>query len=150
MRKLLLSVGLLVGLTSFATAQTAVQQSASQLNAGLVCQVAASPAVNTQNTLTFNVPAGQSLYLTSVYLAAAQDATGGAVSNVRFTTTNLQSLEWDFSQASAASTYAVVANYTNPAGIVKSAVGPLNVTIVSPSAATHTAFPMNACGYFAP
>jgi hypothetical protein len=138
---------------AFGQSASIVQQSGTQLNAGTVCAVAANPQVATQNTLTFAVPSGLSFYLTSIYLAASQDATGAASSNTRFTTTNLQSMEWDMSMASAASTNLVVVNYGNPAGIVKSAQGPLNVTIVSPAATgggAHTAFAMNACGYFAP
>ena len=149
-RKFLLAAGLVTAMEA-AGAQTLTQQSPTQLNAGSVCQAVGTPAVNTQNTLTFTVPAGQYLYLTSVYLSVEADSTGTtAVALQRFTTTNLQSLEWDFSFAGVVNTNFVVANYANPAGIAKSAIGPVSVTIVSPAAAAHDAFPMNACGYFAP
>ena len=117
---------------------------------GVICQTAANPAVNTQNTLTFNVPAGVSLYLTKVRLDVVADGTGGtALSIGRFTTTNLNGIEWDTSFAGTASTATNAANESNPNGLVKSAVGPLNVTIVSPAAGTHNAYPMHACGFFA-
>lgn len=132
-----------------ALGQTAVQQSATQLNAGISCQVAANPAVATANTLTFAVPASQSFYLTSLLVTGAADATGGAVAIGRITTTNLQSVEWDFSTAGTASTTTAVISLANSAGLIKSAVGPLNATIVSPSS-THIAYGMTACGYFAP
>lgn len=139
------------GLATAATAQTAVQQSATQLNSGTSCQVAANPAVNTQNTLTFAVPASQSLYLTSVGVNVVADGTGGtALSIGRFTSTNLQSFEIDLSFAGTVNTQTGYTVLANPAGLVKSAVGPLNVTIVSPATGTHNAYPMFACGYYAP
>lgn len=151
MKRLLLSLGLAVALFGSAFAQVATQQSATQLIAGLVCQAAGTPAVNTQNTLTFVVPSGQSLYLTSIKMAVEADGTGGtAIALGRFTSTNLQSLEWDVSFVGTANTFQDVISMANPAGIVKSAVGPLSVTIVSPAAGTHNAYAMQACGYYAP
>jgi hypothetical protein len=79
------------------------------------------------------------------------DGTGGTPLNIgRFTTTNLQSLEWDFSFAGTASTQQTPIVITSSNGFVKSAQGPLNVTIVSPAGGTHNAYPMGACGFFAP
>lgn len=151
MKRFLLSFGLLPLLAGLACGQVSVQQSASHLDTGVTCQVIGTPAVNTQNTLTFVVPSGQALYLTSIKLAVEADGTGGtALSLGRFTTTNLQSLEWDVSFVGTANTYQDVIAMSNPAGIVKSAIGPLSVTIVSPAGGAHNAYPMMACGYFAP
>jgi hypothetical protein len=149
--RLLLVPALLFGLAGAAQAQTAVQQSASQLNAGIVCAVAANPAVNTQNTLTFTVPAGQSLYLTSVGVNVVADGTGGTTLAIgRFTSTNLQSFEIDVSFAGTVNTQLGYTTLANPAGLIKSAVGPVSATIVSPAGGAHNAYPMFACGYFAP
>jgi hypothetical protein len=152
MRKLLFSAALLLGSIAAAFGQqgSSVTQTATQLNAGVTCQTAANPAVNTQNTLTFSVPAGQYLYLTYLYLNIVADGTGGTpVSIGRFTTTNLASVEWDMSFAGTASTQSGAINAANASGLVKSAVGPVNVTIVSPAAGAHNAYAMTACGFYA-
>jgi len=160
MRKITIALGLSLALLlqlniHAANAQavasgSAVQQSGSQNIAGSVCQVAVNPAVNTQNTLTFAVPSGQYLYLTHLYLSITADGTGGTTLNEgRFTTTNLQSLEWDISFAGTAFTSATPIIHDNSGAFVKSALGPLNVTIVSPAGGAHNAYPMSACGYFA-
>ena len=158
MRKFLLSGVSALALVTGAQAQVSpnvVTETATTPRSGVVCQ-SVQATVATQNTLTFAVPAGQSLYLTHLYLAAAQDATGGAATNLNFTSTNLgsttaaSSLAWQLSAASGANTMTVVAQTDNPNGFVKSAVGPLNVTIISPASQTHIAFPMNACGFLAP
>lgn len=149
MRKFLLSLFALGLLALPAQAQVATQQSGTQLTAGAVCQTIASPAVNTANTLTFTVPAGQYLYLTSVNVTGSGDSTGGAINNGRITTTNLQSVEWDFTFPSGTSAFLQIVSMTNPNGLIKSAQGPVSATIVSPQS-THTAYGMTACGYFAP
>ena len=157
MRKFLLSGVSALALVTGAQAQVSpnqVTETATTPRTGVVCQ-SVQATIATQNTLTFNIPAGQSFYLTHYYLAAAQDATGGALTNLNFTSTNLggattTSLAWQVSAASAAGAYAIVAQADNPNGIVKSAVGPGTATIVSPASQTHVAFPMNACGFFAP
>jgi hypothetical protein len=58
MRKFLLSAVSLLALHGAAFGQTSVQHTATHLDAGISCQAAANPAVNTQNTLTFAVPSG--------------------------------------------------------------------------------------------
>lgn len=149
MKRLLISLGLLPVLSGIAFGQVAVQQSASHLDTGVQCQTIGTPAVNTANTLTFTVPAGQSLYLTRILLTGGGDSTGGAVNNGRITTTNLQSLEWDFTFPTGTSSFLQIASENNPNGFVKSSVGPISVTIVSPQS-THVAYGMSACGFFAP
>jgi hypothetical protein len=133
-----------------AIAQTSTQQTATHLDSGIVCATAANPQVATQNTLTFTVPAGQRLYLTNVYIQVVADGTGGtALAIGRFTTTNLQAIEWDVSFAGTASTASNPIVISGPAGFLTSAVGPVSATIVSPTGGTHNAYAMTACGYYA-
>lgn len=151
MRKFLLSSVSALAIVTSAYAQQSpnvVTETATTPRSGVICQ-SVNATINVQNTLTFNVPQGQALYLTHLWLAAAQDATSGAVTNLNFTTTNLQSLSWGLSSPATANSFAVVASHDNPNGFVKSAVGPVSVTIVSPTQQAHAAFPMNACGFFA-
>jgi hypothetical protein len=70
---------------------------------------------------------------------ACEDATGGAVSNVNFTSTNLSGgPQWSLSMASAAST---CSRWQEPlATPLKSTTPGAALTVVSPAAATHTAF----------
>lgn len=151
MRKILLASVSALALVTAAYGQVSpnvVTETATTPRSGVQCQ-SVTATINTQNTLTFTVPSGLRLYLTHLYLASAQDATAGAVTNLNFTTTNLQSLAWQVTQAATANLYTLVAQHDNANGFAVSAVGPLNVTIVSPTAQGHAAFPMNACGFFA-
>lgn len=137
-------------------AQTAVQQSSTRLDAATFTAVGTNwNTVNTQSTATITPPAGLSVYITAIYLSACQDATGGASSNVNFTTTGLgsgatASPQFALSQASAASTCTGQPGMINFATPLKSAAPGTNVTVVSPSAATHTGFGVEVFGYFAP
>ena len=140
---------LALAVPAFADSGSVVQETATSPRAATVCQEAGSPQVNTQNTLTFAVPAGQYLYLQSVYFNVIADGTGGTTLAIgRFTTTNMQSMEWATSFAGTANTAASAISQGWPLG-VKSALGPLNVTFVSPAGGTHNAYPMTACGYYA-
>src|ERR1700676_5192291 len=95
MRNLLRSTALFAGLAlglSGALAQTAVQQGATRLGAAGQ-QVSNAPGVNSTQaagTLTINAVAGQSIYITALYVAACGDGTASTSSiQQNFTTTNL-------------------------------------------------------------
>jgi hypothetical protein len=89
--------------------------------------------VNTQSTATATPQAGQFVYIVGLYLAACQDATGGAVSNVNWTTTNLGGAEWPISAAAAASTCTQQPGVLMFATPVKSAAPGTAVTISIPN-----------------
>lgn len=155
MRKLFVSfvvgLGLLLAGVSPVWAQAAgqpVTHTGQHFDAAVGVQAVAAPAVNTQNTLTIPAQSSKYIYITSIQLGACQDAVGGAISNVNFTTTNLNGLVWQVSQASAVNTCItppIVLLFPNG---LKSAQPGLAATIVSPAAATHTAFPMYVTYYY--
>jgi hypothetical protein len=154
MRRALFSLAFLLGLAGAAAAQVSVQQSPSRLDASTAVAVGTNfDTVNTQSTATVTPPAGQFVYITRIELESCQDATGGAVSNVNFTSTGLgsgatASPQWELSQAAAASTCTFRdVNLVTP---LKSATQGTNVTVVSPSAATHTGFGIKVYYYLAP
>lgn len=156
MRKILLSLAFLLGLASVASAQQTIQQVPQDLTAAQWAVVGTNfNTVNTQSTATITPPAGLFVYITAMYLTACQDATGVASANTSFTTTGLGS------GATAAPQFAYGAPLTvdscisqpgliNFAKPLKSANAGTNVTVVSPSAATHTGFGIVVFGYFAP
>ena len=114
-------------------------------------QAIASPAVNTQSTLTIPAVAGESIFVDYIALGACEDATGGALSNQNFTSTNLDGFVWQSSEpSSTASSCVVPQRFEFPFGGLKAAAAGAAVTIVSPAAATHTAFPMLAAYHYAP
>jgi hypothetical protein len=89
---------------------------------------------------TLTPPPGQSIYICAIYLKACQDATGGAVSNVNFTSTGITgNPQWGLSQASGASTCTNSDGQMNFSTPLK---GQANtpVVVTSPSSATHTGF----------
>lgn len=113
----------------------------------------ATAAVNTQTTLTLSAPSpGLSIYVCSVYLTVAQDATATAGVNVVTTSTNFNSFALSYSIAATADLTSVYGfTWGAPAsGCVKAAQPGTAVTFVSPSATTHTAFTWNATYYVAP
>ncbi len=137
-----------------AMAQTAVQQSSTRLDAGQGVAVSTNyNTVNTQGVATITVPAGLYAYITRIELEAIQDATATAAVNSAFTSTNLgtgaaASPQWGFSLAATAD--ATLFRDVNMAAPLKSQVPGTNVTITSPTAATHLAFGIKVYYYLAP
>lgn len=132
LRRLGYTVALLLALAGAARAQTIADQS----------QSIAAPAVNTQNTLTIPAVTGLFARVDEIVIGACQDATGNALSNVNFTTTNLGSLAWQVGSAAGASTCIQPVVLTMPQGGLKAAAASVAVTIVSPAASLHAAYPM--------
>jgi len=128
-----------------------VQQNATRLDAGTLVAVGTNwNTVNTVSTATATPQAGQSVYVTGLYMASCQDATGGATSNVNFTTTNLSGLEFAISQASAASACTGSPGLIQFSTPLKAAAAGTAVTLVSPTAATHTGYSTEIIWYSAP
>jgi hypothetical protein len=129
---------------------TLVQQSATQLNAATkFCTTTAT--VNSQVTCTMTPSGGNSVYLTSLDLAACQSNTGGtAISNATFTSTNITgSPVWQISLVTTANTCSPVHTIVLPTPLKASTPGTA-VTIVSPAANTQVAFTITASWYEAP
>lgn len=157
MRRLLLSFALLAGLLAPAAAQNVqVQQSSQDLTAGTFAVVGTNyNTVNTQSTATIVPPAGQFVYITGLYLSACQDATGTASTNLAFTTTGLgsgatASPQFAFSEPAAVNTCTGQPGLVTFAKPLKSAAAGTNVTVVSPTAVTHTGFGITVFGYYGP
>jgi hypothetical protein len=144
----------LLALPLGAFAQTPVQQSPTMLNACSGRNATAAIA----NAVTLTIPAppsGQYIYLCGVDFQVSNDATGGTVaqSNVCFTTTNLSSAQWCYSQVTGvANTQVLIGQqaYYFPGWAVKSANPSTAVTIVSPASMTHSIYNINAYYYTAP
>lgn len=153
MRRILLAFSFLAALTGASFAQT-VQQSAQRLDAGSAAAVSTNyNTVNTQGTATITPPAGQYAYITRLELEACQDATATAAVNSAFTSTGLgsgaaASPQWEFSLAATADLCLFRdVSFATP---LRSAIAGQNVTVVSPTAATHLAFGIKAYYYFSP
>ncbi len=142
----------LLGLLAPALAQVAppqFQQSATRQDAAQGVALSTNfDTVNTQGTATITPPGGLSVYITGLSFEACEDATGGAVSNVNFTSTNISGApQWSLSMASAAST---CQRWQEPlATPLKSTTPGTAVTVVSPSGATHTGFGIRVYYYIA-
>jgi len=106
--------------------------------------------VNTVSTATATPQAGQYVYVTAMFMGACEDATGGAVSNVNWTTTNLEGATFPFSMASAASTCSQLPGLLSFPVPLKSAAPGTAVTLVSPTAATHTGYASEIFWYSSP
>lgn len=154
MRRALLSLAFLLGLTSLASAQISAQISPTRLDAGtVVCTItssgAAAPAVNTQTTATCTPPAGQFVYITGISFDVCTNGTGTAVNQVSFTSTNLTgSPLWSFSIAATAS---ICQHWQEPfVSPLKSTAAGTAVTVVSPAAAANNSYVARVYAYYAP
>jgi len=102
-------------------------------------------AANAQITLTIPAVAGQYIYVAGIDLTAAQNATATVATLSQFTSTNLGGWIYQFSLAATANAQVSEHFYfTTP---LKAPIAGTAVTIVSPAAATNTAFNINACYY---
>lgn len=149
MRRLLASLLMLPLFTTLVFAQASVQQSPTRLDAATAVAIGSGTAVNTQYTTTVTVPAGQYAYITAISFDVCTDGTGTAANQVTFTSTNLSgSPVWPFSIAATAS---ICQHWEDviPGGL-KSAAPGTNVTIVTPSAATHNSYTARVYYYLAP
>lgn len=108
-------------------------------------------AVNTTATLTITPPAGQSVYITHLYLSEWQDGTGGTETSKVWTLTNLATvtLDYTFSAATAANSYLVIADEVG-APLFKSLQPGAAVVITSPAAATDNGLCTLVSYYFGP
>jgi hypothetical protein len=159
MRRFLLSLGFLIGLTAAALGQVSVQQSPSRLDAATgVCALAtAVNATQAAGTCTITPPAGQYVYFTYMQVGQCQDGTA-SISGIQlnFTSTNLNGWVQETSYLSAAT---ITTNAgTNLCAYVggalttplRSAVAGTAVTIVPPAQTAHVSFPMVMHYYYAP
>ena len=153
MKRLALSLALLIALAGVASAQT-VQQNSQRLDAATFAVVSTNyNTINTQAVATITPPAGQYVYITRIELEVMQNATGTAVTNLNFTSTGLgtgatASPQWGVTLAltANASLYRDV-NMTTP---LRSAIAGQNVTVTSPAALASTAYGIKVYGYFSP
>ena len=125
-----------------------VQQSATMLNAGTKACTTAN-AVAGQTTCTMTPAAGNFVYITAIFLQACGDATGTLQTNVSWTTTGLQNnpILWANSDTVAASLDVCKEVIIIPPTPIRSSSAGTAVTIVSPGAAAHTAFVIDAFWY---
>ena len=134
---------------------SAVQQVGTRLDAATAAAVGTNyNTVNSQSVMTIAPPAGQCVYITRIELEAIQDGTATAAVNSAFTTTGLGSgataaPQWGFSLAATAD-ITLYRDINFGASPLKSASCGTNVTITSPTAATHLAFGIKAYYYLAP
>lgn len=158
-RKLLLSLALVAALAGQALAQSAppqVQISGTRYDAAGGVAVGTNwNTVNTQSVATTATPqAGQYVYVTAFYMAACQNATGIAATNVNWTETGLAA---STAQAVAAYSAALTANScAGSPGLVQfatpqKALSPATpVVLTSPAALTQTGFASEIFYYIAP
>lgn len=152
-RKLFAGLALAVALAFSGAAHA---QTATRFDAGQAVAVGTNwNTVNTQSVATTATPpANQSVYVTAIYMGACQDATGGASSNVNWTTSGLGtgatlSPQFVLSQASGASTCTAEPGLINFSTPLKGATN-TPVVLTSPSAATHTGFASEIFYFIAP
>ena len=157
MRKFLLALSFLAGLTgsAFAQAQVAppVQQSSTRSDAatlvGAITSSGTALAVNTTTTSTLTAPAGQFIYITGVTFEVCTNGTGTAQNQVTFTSTGLSNNpSFEYSIAATASICQRWSEvFSSP---LKSLTAGTNVTFVSSSAATNNSYNIRAYYYNAP
>lgn len=150
MRRFLLSILALAALTVGASAQVAVQQSPTHLDAATaICTPSAALAVNQQETVTCTPPAGQFVYITSVAFDVCTNGTGSAANQVTWTTTNLTGAPtFGFSVAATAS---ICQHWSIPLPTpLKSTAAGTAVTFVSPAAATNNSYHATVVVYYGP
>lgn len=154
MRKFLLALALLA-LACQAQAQTPlvplVQQSSQRLDAATTCFNGSSyNTVANQSTATITAVAGQYFYITWIYLAAANDATGVVNTNLNFTSTGIVGTpQWGYSQVATADAGTIISQGPLSTPLRTAAPGTA-ATIVSPASQTHTGFAITVCGYYSP
>lgn len=157
MKRLFLALALSVGFAGAAFAQAqvapAVQQSATHSDAatlvGAITSTGTPLAVNTQTTSTLTAPAGQFVYITGVTFEVCTNGTGTAQNQVTFTSTNISNTpSFEYSIAATASICQRWSEvFSTP---LKSLQPGVNVTFVSPSAATNNSYNIRAYYYNAP
>lgn len=147
--KRLLALLLLAAFPAFAQAPPPpIQQGSQRLDAGTVC--ANGTNYNTvASTSTATIPAGQGFfYVTYLSINVVQNATASVATNLNFTSTNLNGLQWAYSTLATASNTVVIApGPVGPAPIKSSSPGTA-VTIVSPASQTNTGYAITVCGYY--
>ena len=143
---LVAALGLLCLAAPSVSAQTLTNQSPTKPDA---CSTAnAVNAVNTQTTLTLTPPNGQYVYLCGLDVIASEDATSTIQTQAKWTSTNIGGWSFTFSMPAPANLNTAQAfNWSIP---VKASAAGTAVTIVSPAAAAHVAYSVNAYYYFAP
>jgi len=135
---------------AIASAQVAVQQSPTHTDAAtIVCGVSAALAVNQQETVTCTPPGGQFVYITSISFDVCTNATGTAVNQGVWTTTNITGAPtFGFSIAAAAE---LCQHWSIPLPTpLKSTAAGTAVTFVSNAAAANNSYHATVVAYFAP
>lgn len=142
MRKLLLALLSVLGLTQAVYAQQATQQAPSHLDAAILTQ-STTAAVSTAVTLTLPAVAGKFHQLWALNVEVASDATGGAC-NSAWSTTNLGGLNGQIGVASGAANAAAFPFYF-PTGLLSNASGTATTIVISGTAScAHGAPIINA------
>lgn len=156
MRKLFLVLALaLLPSVVFAQAQVAppVQQSSTRSDAatlvGAITSSGTALAANTTTTATLTAPAGQFIYITGITFEVCTNGTGSAQNQVTFTSTNISNTpSFEYSIAATAS---ICQRWNEVFGAPLKSLQPgVNVTFVSPSAATNNSYNIRAYYYNAP
>jgi hypothetical protein len=149
MRKFLVLCAALLW-ASAASAQVAVQQSPTAINAATIsCGYSAAFAVAQQETTTCTPPAGQFVYITAIAFDVCTNGTGSATTPTTFTTTGITGSP-TFGMAIAA-TAEICQHWQIPfATPLKSSSPGTAVTVVSPASATNNAYQATVFAYFAP
>jgi hypothetical protein len=148
MRKLAILLAALTLTLASASAQVAVQQSPTHIDAATgVCTVSAALAVNQQETVTCTPPAGQFVYMTSIAFDVCTNGTGSAVNQVTWTTTNITgSPTFGFSVAATAS---ICQHWSIPLPTpLKSTAAGTAVTFASPAGATNNSYHATVVAYY--
>ncbi len=146
-RRLLSVLALLALMATGATAQTLVQQSASDLRSATTVGTSKTSAA----TITIAAVNGQYFYLTGIDIvncAGASAVTAAAPTDV--TSTNLNSAAWTVGSGATAG-LCQPASYSNfgPAGLKAAAPGTAT-TFVLPTFATNQVVRVSVYGYYAP
>lgn len=138
--------------TSSAFAQAAGGIPTVQLNPTPLYQVTCqnnNAAVNNAVTLTITVPNGLYAYFVEWDMQTVENGTATAQTNVKFTTTNLNGVQYQYSTPATANATVNFGPFTFALFPVKSQQPGVNVTFVSPALAAQAAYNINACYYFA-
>lgn len=142
----------LVLCASWADAQVLIQQSPTRLDA---CNVTATAtgAANTAVTVTLTPPAGQYVYLCSVYIAQVANAavTGAAGPAPIFTTTNLPTnlVFWGSNATQGTGLFTLVSD-TQFGFPIKAQSPGTALTVVTSAGQSTNSVRLNIVGYFAP
>ena len=153
MKSLVLALVLLFGIVGLAQAQTLVQQSPTHLDS-CTAESTATSAGNAVSTVTLTPPAGQYVYICSIYIVETANAlvTGAAGPLPIFTSTNLQTnLVWWGDNSSLTAGQLVKIKDVRFGYPLKSATAGTAFTIASSGTGQSTYNTrMTITGYFAP